>query len=306
MAAAKKELEAMSITNAHMEAGYARQAEYVRLQTALVKQLDEMLQRQHARRLAWKKTAEEAGAKALALQQAYDAAVARLREVQGKRAVLEAEAATQRAEMEGVDAKVPALNEEKKAAVAERKFKEASRLTAELKRLSEMREGAERHLSAALTSIDACDADILECAGAVSATQAACVAHGKEADLGRVHVLEETVRDVRRQLRRFMKPFVLPPLQGDVDDAALSILLDDDGFTPLQRGAQALLIAERDVLADELNQLCLKHGAAVDLEGDAETTDSDAEASSKPAATTSVTTEVAAAAIAIDSEDEAE
>lgn len=44
----------------------------------------------------------------------------------------------------GIDAKSPQLNEEKRVAVNERKFKEAGRLTSELKRLSDEREIADK------------------------------------------------------------------------------------------------------------------------------------------------------------------
>jgi len=66
------------------------------------------------------------------------------RGVQARKAELEAQAGSARKLIHGIDGRVPGLNEEKKAAVAGKKFKEAARVNDELKRLGEQREQAER------------------------------------------------------------------------------------------------------------------------------------------------------------------
>jgi hypothetical protein len=66
------------------------------------------------------------------------------RGVQARKAALEAQAGSARKLIDGIDGRVPGLNEEKKAAVSGKKFKEAARVNDELKRMGEQREQAER------------------------------------------------------------------------------------------------------------------------------------------------------------------
>lgn len=211
----------------------------------------------------------------------------------------------------GVDAKLPQLNEEKKAAVAERKFKEAGRLTSELKRLTDQREEADRELSTLLSAIDAAEADAAVQGSELDGRRAALAAHEKETELARMAVLRQAICALRRNLRRLGRaarsragsssratfaddvdalgrktasaavaasaavetPTGPDPEVDKYTDGFLGIDMDSSGKTPAQTAALELLAGEKDVLMDELNQLCGKHGQDLDLPVETESED---------------------------------
>jgi chromosome segregation ATPase len=93
-----------------------------------------------------------------------------------------------------IDAQMPQLNEEKKMAVAERWFKEASRIVVELKRLSDDREKKDRELSQVLSSIDSAEADIAKQTAALEAKREALSAMERKTDESRMEVLRDALR----------------------------------------------------------------------------------------------------------------
>ena len=73
----------------------------------------------------------------LHVQVALDDAVAQVRTLSKNRSDLDGIVSKCRDSIAAIDTKLPALNEEKKAVVAARKFKEAAKVQADIKQLSE-------------------------------------------------------------------------------------------------------------------------------------------------------------------------
>ena len=312
------------------EIAHLRQLRYGSLLQETVETLRGALALMGSLRAAWFSASAEAAAAGAALQAGLDASLAALRGTQSRKATLEAQVTVLKETIAGVDSKLPVLNEEKKVAVAERKFKEAGRLTAELKRLGDARDDAAKELSACLSEVDACDAAAAERQADIEAARSRLAAHEKAADFARMKSLREAVRAARRAIRavgrlaaddarravdaaEVARTAVLEDVDltevgvaaadgpQPPDDAALGIALEEGGRTAAQAAALDVLLSERDFMLDELNQLCGKHGADLDLGAE---TDADAEASGAPAPVTVTTTppqlagEVAAVAAA--------
>jgi len=188
------------------EVGLLRQIDYATAQLGSAEALRTVLMAQTDARHKWAATASSAAARTAALQAGIDDGQKALREAHSRKAALEVQASAVRATIAAIDGKLPQLNEEKKAAVTERKFKEASRLTAEVKRLSDQREEAERELSTLLSGIDACDHDITAQQAAVAESRARLAEHEAAVDAARVDTLRTALRDIRRHLRHLCRP----------------------------------------------------------------------------------------------------
>ena len=160
----------MRTSDAITEQAYRRQIAHTRAELSVAEALRTALIDQTERRRKWTLTANSVAKRASQLGDNIESGVKALRQVQSKRAGLESQvcrwlqvrsrtavlgrsrpvypsvlqARGIRDRIGGIDAKTPQLNEEKRVAVNERKFKEAGRLTSELKRLADEREVADK------------------------------------------------------------------------------------------------------------------------------------------------------------------
>jgi hypothetical protein len=184
------------------ELAFLRQLRHSALLLRTAEALRDALLQQSEARAAWSTAAAAATQTAGRLQAAVDAQLGSLREVQSRKAALESQVGGLREAIEGIDAKLPQLTEEKKLAVGERKFKEAGRLTAELKRLGDQREEAARELSGCLSGVDDCEARVGEVTAEIEAARGRLAAHEREADAARMEGLRAALRAMRRAVRR--------------------------------------------------------------------------------------------------------
>jgi predicted nucleic acid-binding Zn-ribbon protein len=276
------------------EAGYIRQLDHADSLSGTLEQLRAALLHLSDRRSTWTANAAVASSGTAEIQAEIDSSLRKLRAIQTSRAALEAQATTVRATIAGVDAKLPLVNEEKKSAVAERKFKEAGRLTEEVKRLTTQREDAERELSSCLSGIDDSDRNLSDEQSQLELCRKRLSEHEHATDVARIETLREAIRTLRRHIRRVAKPKPLPDRLSDSTsttphrpgpqlrlpegvtpspaviprDADLGVKLEAGGRSYAQVSAKAFLESERDVVLDELNQLCMKHGMDLDLGDD--------------------------------------
>ena len=278
-------------------ADIGRQVAYASIEVSVTEALRTALLEAAARRREWAARAGAATAARTALETAIDGSVRALRAVQARRAGLEAAAAGVRGALAAIDGKLPTLSRDKAAAVAERKFKEAGRLTAELKRLGEERDAATAELSVALSAIDGCDAEVAARDADVAAARAALDTHERAVDEARAAALREAIGVLRAHMRTLGKPRPRPApavaaaaaaadaprvlrdvlalearseyevaaadgvVPQPVDDSRLGIEVDKStSRTAAQAASLDMLAAEADVLMEELSSLAAKHG----------------------------------------------
>jgi len=222
--------------------------------------------------------------------EAVDECLRATRSTESRKAALEAQASGYNKTIHNIDASIPALNEEKKRAVADKKFKEAGRINDELKRLSDQREEAVKELSTCTTGVDAAEAELAGAGATLEALRSAAASTERKSDLERCELLKEAVRALSVQVRDLSKPrrlatltptvseidaHTLAPISSNEDaeaaeDEALAATLaieinKDSGMSSTQHAAVELLAAERDLLTEELNLLCSRHGVSSDI-----------------------------------------
>lgn len=279
------------------EQAYRRQIAHTRVELSLAEALRGALLEQADRRRKWTLTAASVAKKTSQLGEGLESGVKALRMVQSKRAGLEAQSRGVRDRIAAIDGKAPQLTEEKRLAVNERKFKEAGRLTSELKRLADDRDVADKELSVVLSAIDECDAEVASREAELAAARESMAAFERTADLARIEALRAAIRAIRRQIRTLGRATPAnrataahpntDPLTGSATPAEaasfelhvpgnseLGIDVESDGRTSGQAAALDLLACERDLLTDELSQVCSRWGHELDV-GD-ETPDEDA------------------------------
>ena len=222
--------------------------------------------------------------------EAVDECLRATRATESRKAALEAQASGHNKTIHGIDASIPALNEEKKRAVADKKFKEAGRINDELKRLSDQREEAVKELSTCTTGVDAAEAELSGAGATLAALRAAAASTERTSDLERCELLKGAVRALSVQVRDLSKSrrmAALTPTVSEIDAQTLAPLVSnaeaeaaedeslaatlaieinkDSGMSSTQHAAVELLAAERDLLTEELNLLCSRHGVSSDI-----------------------------------------
>ena len=222
--------------------------------------------------------------------EAVDECLRATRATESRKAALEAQASGHNKTIHGIDASIPALNEEKKRAVADKKFKEAGRINDELKRLSDQREEAVKELSTCTTGVDAAEAELSGAGATLAALRSAAASTERTSDLERCELLKGAVRALSVQVRDLSKSrrmAALTPTVSEIDAQTLAPLVSnaeaeaaedeslaatlaieinkDSGMSSTQHAAVELLAAERDLLTEELNLLCSRHGVSSDI-----------------------------------------
>jgi IgA-specific serine endopeptidase len=212
------------------------------------------------------------------------------RTTESRKAALEAQASGHNKTIHNIDASIPALNEEKKRAVADKKFKEAGRINDELKRLSDQREEAVKELSTCTTGVDAAEAELSGAGATLTALRSAALSTERTSDLERCELLKKAIRALSIQVRNLSKSrrkAILTPTVTEIDAQTLVPLASnseaevaedeaqastlaieinkDTGMSSIQHAAVELLSAERDLLLEELNILCARHGVSSDI-----------------------------------------
>ena len=212
------------------------------------------------------------------------------RATESRKAALEAQVSGHNKTIHNIDASIPALNEEKKRAVADKKFKEAGRINDELKRLSDQREEAVKELSTCTTGVDAAEAELSGAGANLNALRSAALSTERTSDLERCELLKKAIRALSIQVRDLSKSrrkAILTPTVTEIDAQTLVPLASnseaeaaedeaqattlaieinkDTGMSSTQHAAVELLAAERDLLLEELNILCARHGVSADI-----------------------------------------
>lgn len=144
IAKAKREYAAAKAKDRAAERALIRQTGYAKLDVSTLEELRAALLVQEGKRRALAAQSSAAGSQVAVAMAQVDKATKAVRSVAARKAALEGQVNAARKVIAGIDGKIPALNEEKKAAVSAKRFKEAARANEDLKRLDEQRGQAEK------------------------------------------------------------------------------------------------------------------------------------------------------------------
>ena len=286
LAAAKAEFAASKRRDRARERGLLRQVEANAGELGTARALCSALDALGAARDKLNGEARACAAACEALREEVERAVRGVRTNAVRKATLGAQASALQKVIDGLDAKEPQLAEEKKRAVAEKKFKEAGRLKEEGEKMVLAKDKATRELSDCTSGIDSCDHDSVALEEGVVGARAALAAAERRGDEARAAALDEAIRAAARFALSLGAPRPTPAIAATIalcDPVSLALLPGaeesaEDGASDLsnaelaiegvetgaerarggghwlssvQSAAVEMVVAERDVLVDE-------------------------------------------------------
>lgn len=296
LAAAKAELAAMIRRDRTAERSLARQARAGAADAGSASSLVDAMRAVEAEHKAVAAVAAEHAATAASSADAVKKATRGVRAVAARMAALEAQAAALEKTQRDIDAKVPELNVEKKAAVESKKFKEAQRVNEELKRLSDAREVTSRELTETARAIDEAEHEKAAAEAALASARADRESVRVSNAQRFIARLETAVRLASRLVSSLGSPPALPEIVAtiglvspkslqpapvdetedvllDVSPTTLGIEVDFEKATGATRSlsttalcAVELLKSERDVFLEELVALAKANHISVDTQ----------------------------------------
>jgi hypothetical protein len=260
IAKAKEDAAAAKARDHLVEVALARQKFLAERELSVTSMLTKALEDQAKRRASLATAFSKASLHKQQLEADIDSAQQGCRVISSRKVSLEAAAANSRERIAALDAKLPALNEEKKLAVGERKFKEAGRLTEEIKKCTTDREAAEKELSGTLVDVDSCEVEMTKAEEALGKAKEALNVASVGADIARAGDIKEILISLRAVISKVDRFRLLPRSKSPSwsHPEVTSIGLegpDENGLSTSQYAAIEMLGCERDIYTEELQTL---------------------------------------------------
>jgi chromosome segregation ATPase len=246
LAAAKGEFAGALGRDRARERGLLRQLQANDAELATARALCSALDELGAARSALSAGAAAAASTAAGLREEVERAERAVRSNAVRKAALGAQANALQKVIDGLDAKEPQLAEEKKRAVAEKKFKEAGRLKEEGEKMLVAREKASKELGDCTSGIDGCDHDAVALEEGVAAAKAALAAAERTGDAARAVALDEAIRSAARCALALSARRAPPAIAATIG------LVDAASLAPLAPAAHAAADASADASNAEL------------------------------------------------------
>lgn len=173
-----------------------RQIADVRRESRRLRRLRRFLSRTARARLLWQRLLEPHRASLAEVRERWERATREVAELSARSAAQEAEAAKLRCQIDAIGQALPALEAEKKLAVASRSFKEAGRLTEDIRRREDDRKAFEAQLESLQGALASAREALAACRQAEEGSQAELLGAEERCAKEELRVLRRQVNDL--------------------------------------------------------------------------------------------------------------